>query len=439
MMSVQALHVTQGRHNLMGAWIEREWIPQHPEHTWVTLLSYTTVVDSRVLPQMNKDMTFGAGFRFVGKSDVLCPEVPRLAYGVTASGAFALTFAHEATGETFVALIIHSFLVEQGYDTMTLACVPEKHLQEWYEFDAECWRIQSKLHAGQKVYVVGGRMDQFVPRIALDDVILPEALKADVFNDVRRFYERGVGVYRKLKLKPFRKLLLAGVPGTGKTMLCTALASWMLQQGYLVIYVSSADCNGATFAKIDQALNIAAHAEHPTMILLEEIDAYLHKEQKAMVLNVLDGNESRLNAHGTLLIATTNYPEAIDERVLKRPGRLDRIFIVPPLTDEAQAERMLKVYLGDAWQDDHRALAPRLVGFTGAFVREVVIFALTQFADTDLGALPLNILVESFESLQSQIDARDALLKQNAGESSPQPDAAAAVDVNACVPTLYPN
>jgi hypothetical protein len=438
-MSVQALHVTQGRHNLMGAWIEREWIPQHPEQSWVTLLTHTTVVDSRVLPQMNKDMTFGAGFRFVGKSDVPCPEVPRLALGVTTSGAFALTFAHEATGETFVALVIHAYLKEHGYEAMTLACVPEAHVEVWHHFNGECWRIQSRLHAGQQVYVVGGRMDEFVPNIGLDDVILPDALKADVHNDVRRFYERGVGVYRKLKLKPFRKLLLAGVPGTGKTMLCTALATWMLQQGYLVIYVSSADCNGATFAKIDQALNIAAHAEHPTMILLEEIDAYLHKEQKAMVLNVLDGNESRLNEHGTLLIATTNYPEAIDERVLKRPGRLDRIFIVPPLTDEDQAKRMLKVYLGDAWQDAHRALAPRLVGFTGAFVREVVIYALTQFADTDLDTLPVEMLITSFEALQAQIEARDTLVKQNAGEPTAESEDGATADVNTCVPTLYPN
>lgn len=438
-MPVQALHVTQGRHNLMGAWIEREWIPQHPEHTWVTLLTHTSAVDSRVLPQIDRTMNFGAGYRFVGKSDVPCPEVPRLALGFTTSGAFGLTFAHEATGETFVALVIHAYLIEHGYDAMTLVCVPEKHLAEWHHFNGECWRIQGRLHAGRQVYVVGGRMEEFVPNIALDDVILSDELKSDVFHDVRRFYERGVGVYRKLKLKPFRKLLLAGVPGTGKTMLCTALATWMLQQGYLVIYVSSADCNGANFAKIDQALNIAAHAEHPTMILLEEIDAYLHKEQKAMVLNVLDGNESRLNDHGTLLIATTNYPEAIDERVLKRPGRLDRIFIVPPLTDEAQAERMLRVYLGDAWQDAHRALAPRLIGFTGAFVREVVIYALTQFADTDLEALPAEMLVASFEALQAQIEARDTLVKQNTGEATAEADDEPAVDMNACVPTLYPN
>jgi hypothetical protein len=414
-MSVQALHVTQGRHNTIGAWIEREWIPQHPEFNWSLIYSGDAVANLAVLAKLEADTRF-EGYQYGGRADHPCPEVPRFVTHNVPSGAYRYTFVHDETGDQFDALVINVILNERGYDSFTVACVPQSHIAVWHMFAGECYRIQGRMHAGQRVFVIGGRIEDFKPRITLEDVILDEALKADVFNDVRRFYSKGIDVYKRLHLKPFRKLLLAGVPGTGKTMLCTALAKWMLDQGNLVIYVSSSDCNGATFSKIDQALNIAANAACPTMILLEEIDAYLHKEQKAMVLNVLDGNESRLNAHGTLLIATTNYPEAIDERVLKRPGRLDRIFIVPPLTNSDQAERMLKLYLGDLWLDAHRALAPRLIGFTGAFVREVVIYALTQFADTELEVLPVSMLVESFEALQAQIDARDDLIKQNTGE-----------------------
>jgi SpoVK/Ycf46/Vps4 family AAA+-type ATPase len=121
-----------------------------------------------------------------------------------------------------------------------------------------------------------------------------------------------VSVYKRLNLNPFRKILLAGVPGTGKTMLCNALAQWALDQGYLAIYVSSADANGAQFWKIQQALHTAVTSQKPALILLEEIDAYLNSREKALILNVLDGAESFDNPQGTLLIATTNYPEAID-------------------------------------------------------------------------------------------------------------------------------
>src|SRR5262249_22462402 len=152
-------------------------------------------------------------------------------------------------------------------------------------------------------------------------------LKTEIMDDISSFFTKGVQVYRRLNLKPFRKLLLAGVPGTGKTMLCSALAKWALQQGYLVIYVSSAqkrqgEASGANFEKIQEALHIASNSRYPTLILLEELDAYLHAEEKALILNVLDGSESTIGDKGTLLISTTNYPEAIDERVLKRPGRL---------------------------------------------------------------------------------------------------------------------
>lgn len=199
-------------------------------------------------------------------------------------------------------------------------------------------------------------------------------------------------------------------------MLCSALAKWAIAQGYLVIYVSSArkdpnDRYGSTFDKIEHALRVAADSAHPTMILLEELDAYLHAEEKALVLNVLDGNESLMNERGTLLVATTNYPEAIDERILKRPGRLDRIFIIPETRARNDAEQMLRQYLGVMWREDHRALVPQLVGYPGAFIREVAVHALTQCAYDDLNDLSLEMLQRSFSGLKEQLDARDDFLK----------------------------
>jgi SpoVK/Ycf46/Vps4 family AAA+-type ATPase len=183
-----------------------------------------------------------------------------------------------------------------------------------------------------------------------------------------------------------------------------------------VIYISSADREGATFEKIEQALDVAANSSQPTIILLEEIDAYLQKkEEKSLVLNVLDGAESAINDEGTLLVATTNYPEAIDERILKRPGRLDRIFIVPETRSEEVAEQMLRQYLGDMWQDVHAEIVPDLVGYPGAFIREVAIYALTQVAYDDLESLSLEMLENSYRRLREQIDERDEFLKRRNG------------------------
>jgi SpoVK/Ycf46/Vps4 family AAA+-type ATPase len=300
---------------------------------------------------------------------------------------------------------------------ISLACLPKRFLPVWTAFAVECDRLLRAMNPEPKVMIIGGRTASFVPTTRWDEVILPARLKDDILHDVETFFTKGIDVYKRLNLKPFRKLLLAGVPGTGKTMLCSALAAWALERGYLVIYISSADQMGATFGKIQQALHIASYSQYPTLILLEELDAFLHDREKALVLNVLDGSESSINDRGTLLIATTNYPEAIDERVLKRPGRLDRIFIIPETRRREDAEKMLRQYLGSMWSDEHRALVSRLVGYPGAFIREVAIYALTQVAYEDLTTLPLDVLERSFNSLKEQIDVRDDFLTRKSNIS----------------------
>jgi len=64
------------------------------------------------------------------------------------------------------------------------------------------------------------------------------------------------------------------------------------------------------------------------------------------------------------------------------------------------------------WRDEHKALVPQLIGYPGAFIREVAIYALTQLAYDDLTELPLAMLQDSFRGLKDQIEARDKFLTQ---------------------------
>jgi hypothetical protein len=404
--------------DLMAKWIEAEWIPNHADQDWAILWTTPWCAHDRVTPNLDRSIVLKRGYHFDGYDPVPCRVIPRTMHRWQGwSGAFAFTFRSQSNpDETVTALVTSSFWSDSG-GIVTLVCVPKAHVKLWYEFADECERLYHALNPQRKIHIIGGRLDSFEPTVEWDDVVLPEHLKADLLHDVKAFFQRGIHVYKRLKLKPFRKMLLAGVPGTGKTMLCSALGKWALDQGYLVVYISSVDMQGATFHKIEQALQIVANSRYPSLILLEEIDAYLHDKQKAMVLNVLDGAESAVNDHGTLLIATTNYPEAIDERVLKRPGRLDRIFIIPEVRQEEDAEKMLRRYLGELYRDEHRAIVPKLVGFPGAFIREVAIYAMTQVAlasdDTEDGVLPelpLEALSDSFKRLKSQLDMRDDFL-----------------------------
>jgi hypothetical protein len=407
--------------DIMGRWIEAQWLPDRANQNLYNLLTANSCAHQVVLRRFEQEKPLKDAYTFVGHERLACDALVNFnthAYnGVVTyhTGAFRYTFKAIDGDETVEVLVMSAYYTDEG-DLVTVACLPVEFTEVWSVFIEECDRLIRSLEPTRKVIVIGGHSSSFEPTVDWEDIILPSQLKEDLLEDVESFFVKGIDVYQRLKLKPFRKLLLAGVPGTGKTMLCNALAKWALDREYLVVYVSSADRSGPTFDKIEYALSVASDSNLPTLIILEEMDAYLHDEQKALVLNVLDGAESAMNDKGSLLVATTNYPESIDERVLKRPGRLDRIFIIPEVRTENDAEKMLHQYLGDMWQDEHRAIAEKLVGYPGAFVREVAIYALTHVAYDDLNELTFDMLERSYERLRDQIDARDDFLTRSASK-----------------------
>jgi SpoVK/Ycf46/Vps4 family AAA+-type ATPase len=276
--------------------------------------------------------------------------------------------------------------------------------------------VRPRIRRRRDVYIIGGTDAFFDPTVEWHDVILEEDLKSKLLDDIEAFFTKGVGIYRQLKLPPFRKLLLAGVPGTGKTMLCAALAKLAISKGRIVVYVSGADRDGASFEKIQRALQAVTAARYPVLLIVEELDAYLQGDDKARVLNVLDGIESPNNPEGALLLATTNYPEAIDERISKRPGRLDRIFVVPTIQDVVQAEKMLQYYMAENWQPEHATVATSLVEQPGAFVREVALQARMLAAHEHRTEVTVDMLEQSVHSLLKQMRAeRDFLTRRPMG------------------------
>ena len=421
-MSIESSTILRLKIEEMVRWIENEWMPAHPDQELETLSVFPHCTYERVLTKLDTTKMLDDAYHYVGREEVESQVVVRVTScsyvgEVThRTGAFLYKFANDA-GDTAEVLVLSTYFADEEDDTLCLACAPVEFLPVWHLFLKECERLNRAISPTSEVVIIGGRSSAFVPSVDWDEIILPESLKAELKEDVESFFSKGIEVYKRLNLKPFRKLLLAGVPGTGKTMICSALAKWALESQYVVIYISSANDYGATFRKIQDALDTASRSSHPTLIILEELDAYLHDEEKAMVLNVLDGSESSINDKGTMLIATTNYPEAIDERVLKRPGRLDRIFIIPETREFEDAEKMLRKYLGVMWRDEHAEIVNDLVGYPGAFIREVAVYALTQVAYGDLDSLSLEMLSNSFEGLKAQIDAKDDFLTRRSRKS----------------------
>lgn len=384
-----------------------------------------TATTLNVLRYIDVPFDLGNDWQYESYDSVPCSLVPSITSIAedqlgTRTGAMRYHFRHRESGAQCHALAVTVPLHDADLMLVfrSLAYVPKERVPQWIAFEKECKRIEnSAVQFRGKVSVVGGTENTFASNITLDDVFLPHTLKSEIVRDIDAFFQRGVYIYKRLNIKPFRKLLLAGLPGTGKTMLCSALANWATQQAFFVAYVSGSSTFGARFWKIHQALEMAASSSTRAFVIVEELDAYLQDDESmAEMLNVLDGLETPSNPFGTLLIATTNHPQKIDERVLKRPGRLDRVFVVPEMNDRESVERMLRNYIGDAWRDEHLAIVDELLGKPGAFIREMVLYALTVSAYQDEELLTLGHLQESARLLAQQLDAKDDFLTRHKQE-----------------------
>lgn len=187
-----------------------------------------------------------------------------------------------------------------------------------------------------------------------------EALEADFeqfFNDIE-FYTR----YGQAGM---RKILMAGPPGTGKTTLARVLAA--------------NHCNKYTFIQADgrtfrDVCYEAARRATPTIVIAEEVDHLYRGHAGAEILSFLDGIKTPRNVAGTYVIFSTNYPKAIDERILKRPGRIDRVIPVGAFRRKAAAV-CAQHYLPDDCSIPAKELGAVLDRCTAAEIKEIIVTA----------------------------------------------------------------
>jgi hypothetical protein len=405
------------RYERLAMWAAEEWEQRQGERLFQLLWAGESCGNHLAQMRVKPRRRLKGKAYFTGVEQIPCPEVITISEYVVPGrnavlgetvGAFVFSFEHSEGA--FQVLFASSYFRDDDPNIVAIALVPPEHLDAWVNFEALCNEAVRRPSRRQDVYIIGGTNAYFKPTVEWDEVILPTPIKDDLRSDMEAFFSDGVPIYQELNLAPFRKLLLVGPPGTGKTMLCAAMAKLALRKKRVVVYVSGADDDGASFHKIHHALNVVANAGYPVLLIVEEIDVYLRKDDKARILNVLDGLESPNNPRGALLLATTNYPEVIDERIAKRPGRMDRILIIPPIQDELLARQMLEHYMGPQWQPDHAEVVQQLVGQTGAFVREIALHARMLAAHNSRRDVDLATLRESVASLSNQMNSGDDLL-----------------------------
>lgn len=159
------------------------------------------------------------------------------------------------------------------------------------------------------------------PSTRLSDMVLSADLEARLQRILRE--QRGRQKLLSHGLRPRRKLLLIGPPGSGKTMTASALAGELRLPLYtLLLHGLITKFMGETAAKLRVVFD--ALAEQRGVYLFDEFDAIgVHRSagndvgEIRRVLNsflqFLEQDESE-----SLIIAATNHPESLDRALFRR-------------------------------------------------------------------------------------------------------------------------
>ncbi|MFA4699325.1 CDC48 family AAA ATPase [Pyrococcus kukulkanii] len=217
-----------------------------------------------------------------------------------------------------------------------------------------------------------------VPNVHWDDIGGLEDVKQELREAVEwplKYPE----AFRAYGITPPKGILLYGPPGTGKTLLAKAVATeseanFIAVRGPEILskWVGESEKNiREIFRKARQAA--------PTVIFIDEIDAIaprrgtdVNRVTDRIINQLLTEMDGLVENSGVVVIAATNRPDIIDPALL-RPGRFDRLILVPAPDEKARLE-IFKVHTRNmplAKDVDLKELAKRTEGYTGADIAAV--------------------------------------------------------------------
>lgn len=166
-------------------------------------------------------------------------------------------------------------------------------------------------------------------QIVTDKIIdIPNSFTEEVLAEVDLFWSKGVSEkFEQYGLVHKRGILLAGKPGTGKTITLASAAVKVIELGGVVLFNPDAD-NLKEFLRLIKDIE----PDKKVLVMWEEFDSTLNHSESTL-LSLLDGE---IQVGNIMYLATTNYLSRIPARIKNRPSRFARIITVKEPDEEAR-------------------------------------------------------------------------------------------------------
>jgi cell division protease FtsH len=262
--------------------------------------------------------------------------------------------------------------------------------------------------------------------VTFDDVAGADEAKQELVEIVEFLKEPKK--FHRLGARIPKGVLLAGAPGTGKTLLARAVAG---EAG-----VTFFSMNGSEFVEMFVGVGASrvrdlfeqAKANSPCIVFIDELDA-LGKargaggpmggnDEREQTLNQLlvemDGFDAKT---GVIIMAATNRPETLD-RALMRPGRFDRQVVVDQ-PDREGREAILRVHavkIRLAQDVDLTVLAKRTPGFVGADLANLLNEAALLAARKDKTEVGMEEMEAAIDRVIAGLEKKNRLVNEKERE-----------------------
>ncbi|NHJ20539.1 MAG: AAA family ATPase [Candidatus Lokiarchaeota archaeon] len=230
-----------------------------------------------------------------------------------------------------------------------------------------------------------------VPNVTWDQIGGLEDLKQKLIESVDWPLSHP-NIFERMGITPPRGILLYGPPGCGKTLLARAVAH---ESKANFISIKGPELLSKYVGESEKAIREVfrkAKMAAPCIIFFDEFDSIapsrgryttdsgVSEKVLSQFLTELDGLEVKKDI---IVIAATNRPDILDPALI-RPGRIDRILLVPA-PDDAGREKILQIFTKDmplTSSVDILSLNKKLDGYSGADIetlcREAGMIALRE-------------------------------------------------------------
>ena len=207
--------------------------------------------------------------------------------------------------------------------------------------------------------------------IERDEIILPRTTRELLDRNAIGFADKRERL-ASMGLSTKKGLLFYGPPGTGKTHTIRYLANAM--KGHTTLLITAGQIG------LLSEYMVLARLLQPSIVVIEDVDLIARNRTEMQsaceevllnrLLNEMDGLQNNTDV---IFILTTNRPEALEDALASRPGRIDQA-IEFPLPDEEGRRKLIRLYSANMQitKDVEDQATVRTEGVSASFIKELM-------------------------------------------------------------------